>query len=144
MGKKIFGISLFLLLSVAVMAAGCNFKPPEECPFSGSVDESAFDLNFTGMELQFTDGGIPEVDPESGSIFSGTDEIVLKVNALKAVDLQVCVTERKGGGKIVYSLTHGLVVGDNTVTVGPFDKNPYVMRLGFDNTLVKNFPFIVK
>ena len=57
--------------------------------------------------------------------------------------LQVCISERKGGGSVVYNENHSVTPGEQRIALGSFGRNPYVMRVGVDETLVKNLPFSV-
>jgi hypothetical protein len=138
-------ISLLLVLSILTLAAlACgSFAPPESCIDTGTADEEAFNAQFNAMQLVNAATGEPgEQHPEGGLGFSSEDQLAVVVESLGEVDVRFCVTQRKGGGQIVYDETHTVQEGETTITLTTFDSDPYVIRVIVNDTLVKNLPFI--
>jgi hypothetical protein len=134
---------VFSALGMAALACG-SFAPPESCTESG-LDEDAFTAQFTSMQLVNASTGEPgEPDPESGQKFSTEDQLAVIVVSLGEVEVTFCVTQRKGGGQIVYNQTHSVQEGENTVTLTTFDSDPYVIRVIVSDILVKNLTFFTE
>ncbi|MFC2010080.1 hypothetical protein ACFLVU_04645 [Chloroflexota bacterium] len=138
-------LAYWLIIILFIFINGCSsFTPPEECPFTGTADEILFSQKFTRMELIYSDGSLPEVDGDSGSIFSTNDSIDILVISEERLEFQICISERKGGGKVVYNESHTVSQGENNIRLGSFSNNPYVVRIGVNNILVRNLPFAVE
>ncbi len=134
---------VFSALGMAALACG-SFAPPESCTESG-LDEDAFAAQFTSMQLVNASTGEPgEPDPESGQKFSTEDQLAVIVESLGEVEVTFCITQRKGGGQIVYNQLHSVQEGENTVTLTTFDSDPYVIRVIVNDILVKNLTFFTE
>jgi len=134
---------VFSALGMFALACG-SFAPPESCTESG-LDEGAFTAQFTSMRLVNASTGEPgEPDPESGQKFSTEDQLAVIVESLGEVEVTFCITQRKGGGQIVYNQLHSVQEGENTVTLTTFDSDPYVIRVIVNDILVKNLTFFTE
>lgn len=144
--SKSYGLLLALsALAMAALACG-SFAPPESCP-STSFDTEAFATYFTDMRLVNAATGLPgEVDAanDQGQRYSTEDELALVVDSLGEVEVTICITERKGGGQIVYNQTHTLPQGQSTLPLMAFDSDPYVIRVIVNEVLVKNLTFFTE
>jgi hypothetical protein len=129
------------VLAIATLACG-SFAPPESCIDTGTADEEAFTSQFNSMQVVNAATGAPgESHPEGGVRFSTEDQLAVVVDSLGEVDVRFCVTQRRGGGQIVYDETHTVQEGETTVTLMAFDSDPYVIRVIVNDTLVRNLPF---
>jgi hypothetical protein len=135
---------VFSMLTLAALACG-SFAPPESCVDTGTADEEAFNSQFTSMLVVDAATGEPgEPHPEGGLSFSSEDQLAVAIESLGEVEVRFCVTQRKGGGQIVYDETHTVQEGETTVTLTAFDSDPYVIRVIVNDTLVKNLPFTIE
>lgn len=129
------------VLTIAMLACG-SFAPPESCIDTGTADEEAFTSQFNSMQVVNAATGAPgESHPEGGVRFSPDDQLAVVVDSLGEVEVRICVTQRRGGGQIVYDETHTVPEGETTVTLTAFDSDPYVIRVIVNDTLVRNLPF---
>jgi hypothetical protein len=138
-------LSLVLVVSMlALSVASCgSFAPPESCIDTGTADEGAFTAQFNSMQIVNAATGEPgEPHPDSGFMFSTEDQLAVVVDSLGEAEVRFCVTQRRGGGQIVYDETHTVQEGENTITLTTFDSDPYVIRVIVDNVLVRNLTFI--
>lgn len=142
---KAFSLLLVLSsLTLAALACG-SFAPPESCIDTGTADEEAFTAQFNSMHVVNAATGEPgEPHPEGGLSFSSGDQLAVVVESLGEVDVRFCVTQRRGGGEIVYDETHTVQEGETTIRLTSFDRDTYVIRVIVNNTLVKNLPFITE
>jgi hypothetical protein len=161
------------LVSVGLLAllTACGaLKPPEECPFTGTADESVFQQSIYKVELVVEkthvspESGAPGeyLEPEKTLIFRTQDKLELvfmtKIMTLSGL---VCISQAKGGVKIVFTQDWhfsemtgtgwsdlmrppGVTVRENRIPLGTFQRGPYVIRIAVDNKLVKNISFTVK
>jgi len=134
---------VFSALGMVALACG-SFAPPESCTESG-LDEAAFTAQFTSMQVVNASTGEPgEPDPESGQKFSTEDQLAVIVDSLGEVEVTFCITQRKGGGQIVYNQLHSVQEGENKITLTTFDSDPYVIRVIVSDILVKNLTFFTE
>lgn len=138
-------VIITVIITVFTIANACgSLKPPQECPFTGSADGSVFSQYFNRMVLVSEGAVIPQTGGDSEQTFSTNDNLQLVVISLTETQLQVCISERKGGGKTVYSQTHSLSKGENRLNLGAFKPNPFVIRIAVNNVLAKNVTFSIK
>ena len=143
MSKRMLIICASLVsFSVLVFAiVSCNFRPPESCAVSGgTADESAFAQHFTQMAV-VAEG---QVAAEEEGVFNSTDTLEVVAVSLADTATNLCLQERKGGGKIRYNETPTLHEGEDRATLGSFGGGDYVIRVIVDGVLVKNLPFSVR
>jgi hypothetical protein len=141
-------IMLLTVLFVTLLGLGAgacgSISPPESCTNTG-FDEAAFSEYFTDMHLINAATGEPgERDPEQGDRYATDDQIAVRIESLDDVEVRFCIEQRKGGGQIVYDQLHGIVQGENTVTLTTFDSDPYVIRVIVNEVLVKNLTFFTE
>jgi len=133
-------------VGVLVALAGCgSLKPPESCPFgSGAADPAAFAATFSDMTVRTAAGspGIPGNDSEL--VFKKGEALELAASGIRSTTAQVCLVERKGGGKIVLSTSIAIRDGDVRVLFGDLPPNPYVARVAVDGQIVRNVTFQVE
>lgn len=143
--SKFIGL-LLVISSLTLAASACgSFAPPESCIDTGTADEDAFTAQFISMQLVNASTGEPgEPHPEGGLSFSSDDQLAVVVDSLGEVAVRFCVTQRRGGGEIVYDETHTVQEGITTITLTSFDNDPYVIRVIVNETLIRNFPFIIE
>ena len=147
MKTKILGLVgtlTFVIFSVACNSGGIGpISAPEECSFvsGGSADETLFSEHFDRMVIVTKAAEIPESGGEHDLVFTTVDELELVLVSLSATQLQVCTSERKGGGKVVFSEIFSLTEGENRLDLGSFNRNPYVVRVAVNNELVRNLTF---
>jgi hypothetical protein len=138
---------LLVLAILGLLALACgSFAPPEACPSSGS-DTEAFPMYFNDMQVVNAATGAPgEDDPETdqGVRFSASDELAIRVDSVGEVEVTFCITERKGGGQIVYNQAHTLPAGESTVPLMAFDSDPYVVRVIVNEVVVRNLTFFTE
>ena len=99
-----------------------------------SADEVIFTQYFSRMALVTEGASLPETRGESDLTFSQNDKLDLVVRNLEDVQVQVCIGERSGGDKVIYTQTHSLSQGEMRLELGSFKPNPYVVRVGVSNT----------
>ena len=144
MVKGILPSVSFLVVVGFVLAACGSFRPPEECPVTGSAHPDAFDQSFSRMVLVKQGQPIPDTGGDSDLTFASDDRLELVVVSKGKTETLVCVSGRKGGMKIPYNKTVALTEGVNRVELGTLLVNPYVVRVGVNNVLVKNITFEIK
>ena len=153
MGKIIMNVFKFAgILSFVVFTAGCSsggigpISAPEECSFvtGGSADEAFFSEHFSRIVIVSKGEEIPESGGEHDLVFNTEDELELVVVSKDDTQLQVCISERKGGGRVVLSESFSLVEGENRLDLGSLARNPYVVRIGVNDTLVRNLTFSIQ
>lgn len=132
-----------LVASLLFVLPGCNFKPPQECPFTGTADTVAFSQQFESMVLVVEGTSSPPPVEDEFLQFQRDNKLELIVVSKSAGQIQVCVGEAKGGGQIAYSQTHSVTVGENRIALGTFKPNPYVVRIAYNSILVQNIRFRV-
>ena len=135
------------LAALAVTALACgSLVPPESCP-STSFDPEAFATYFNDMQLVSAASGQPG-QPDSGDDrgqgFSTDEELAIIVDNLGDIELTICITERKGGGQIVYNQTHTIQEGRSTIPLMAFESDPYVIRVIVEEVLVRNLTFFTE
>lgn len=139
-GKYVVGVVV-----VALLAAGCAmFTPPEDCGVGGTADEAAFGQYFQSMQLVDQATGAPGVEGEEGTEFGSGTSLVIRFESTQAVELRVCIMERKAGGEIVLDETWKLGAAAGELVLGEMAPGAYVARVSVDGVLVKNFAFVIK
>ncbi|MEW6718784.1 MAG: hypothetical protein AB1345_14955 [Chloroflexota bacterium] len=130
---------------ITALACG-SFAPPESCGenIGGTADEVKFAQYFESMELVNQSTGQPGQEGEEGMEFAKGDTLAIRVASKSEVAVRACVQSRTGGGKIPFDQTQTLSQGQGTFSIGTLEPGSYVIRVIVNDTLVKNFPFVVK
>ena len=133
------------LLVLTVLACG-SLSPPESCGegVGGTADEGVFAEHFSLMELVDEATGQPGPEGEEGPRFASTAALSLAMESLSEASMQICVQERRGGGKVAFNQSLTVPSGAGAAALGTFDPGNYVIRVIVDGILVRNFPFVIE
>ncbi len=139
------GLSLSVILILALILAGCGFGPPPSCgdTIGGTADTARFDQYFTSMQLVSQGTGQPGPEGENGAQFSSGDVLEIRTEGKSEGAVRACVQPR-GPGDIAYDQTLTLPEGAGVFVVGSYQPGIYVIRVIVEGVLVKNFAFEIK
>lgn len=141
------GLFLTSLMALAITLSACgSFGPPESCgeDLGGTADENLFSQYFESMALISQTTGVPGPSGgENGEQYAQGEPLAILVTSKADVALRVCIQYR-GPGQIPFDQTQTLTGGENTFNIGAIDPGVYVVRVIVEDTLVKNFPFMVE
>jgi hypothetical protein len=137
---------LVIVFITGIILTSCSFGPPPSCGdnIGGTADTAKFDQYFNKMNLVYESSGQPGQDGENGMQFSNGEPLIIQVDSKSEVSLRACIQPLSGGKEITLDETTSLSKGSGSVSIGALKTGTYVIRVILDNTLVKNFPFVVK
>jgi hypothetical protein len=140
------GKTLAILFFLVITAGACSFGPPSSCgeDIGGTADTALFDQYFTNMDLIDQTTGLPGQAGEDGVEFARGTVLTIQVESKTGVAVRACIQPRSGGGTTTFDQTSTLLQGQDAFDIGTIEPGSYVIRVIVDNTLVKNFPFVVK
>lgn len=138
--------AVFAVLSFLLVLAACTFGPPPSCGdnIGGTANTAKFDQFFTAMSLINQATGQPGGQGESGVEFDANAVLVIQVNGKAEAAVRACVQPMGGGGALAFNNTKTLSKGEAGFEIGKFKPGNYVIRVIVEDTLVKNFPFVIK
>jgi hypothetical protein len=130
---------LVIVFITGIILTSCSFGPPPSCGdnIGGTADTAK-------MNLVYESSGQPGQDGENGMQFSNGEPLIIQVDSKSEVSLRACIQPLSGGKEITLDETTSLSKGSGSVSIGALKTGTYVIRVILDNTLVKNFPFVVK
>lgn len=133
-----------MILGLSVLACG-SISPPETCgdEIGGVADETLFGQYFESMELVNANTWQPGIEGENGTEFAEGESLLIMFDARTEVQVRACIQHTVGGGEIAFDETVSFPVGSNEFQIGSFAPGTYVIRIIVENTLVKNFPFVI-
>lgn len=138
--------SIPLWVLVLLAAVGCgSLKAPEDCPFgSGAADPAAFARVFSAVSVSSHADAVLQPGPEAEYAFTEGASVEMKATALAPARAQLCLGERKGGGKIAMLRSFDVHEGEVGIPIGRLPKGPYVARVAIDGVIVRNVTFEIR
>jgi hypothetical protein len=89
-------------------------------------------------------GGTGTPGKDSDYVFTAGEALELVASGVRVTTAQICLVERKGGGKILLNTSVPVREGDLRVPLGVLAPNPYVARVAVDGQIVRNLTFQVE
>jgi hypothetical protein len=137
---------LAVVLVLGIVLTACSFGPPPSCGdnIGGTADTTKFDQYFNGMSLVYENSGQPGQDGDNGMQFTQGEPLVIQVDSKSEVNLRACIQPMSGAKEVTLDETQSFSQGQGSFSIGTLKAGTYVIRVIVDDTLVKNFPFVLK
>lgn len=134
------------ILVLVLFAAACTFGPPPSCgdTIGGTADTVQFDRYFSGMTLISQATGQAGAPGDDGPQFAQGEDIAIQIESIADVTVRACVQPRTGAKDLPFDQSQTFTTGQGVFPIGSLAPGSYVIRVIVDDTLVRNFPFVVK